>query len=729
MCLAGAWRDDPHVNFLRLTEPLPDAEGKNAAMHQAWSAGLLLPVLVILRDFAAKGLPPQGQPGQAKYLWDYIVGELKDTLQDAFIQPLQQHLQEHGGLLLLDGLDEVPEAHARRPQIKQIVEDFALLFPKCRMLVTSRTYAYQQQNWRLTGFTEVVLAPFSEGQIRRFVDRWYAHIAAMRGTNPDDAQGRAELLKRAIFHSGRLYSFAERPLLLTLMASLHAWRGGSLPEKRGDLYAEATDLLLDWWERDKVVRNADGQIVVTQLSLSELLKAGKDRVQQVLYDLACDLHGSQPDLIGTGDIPEEKLIVKLMDICRNEDVNPVLLMKHLSDRAGLLVPRGVKIYTFPHRTFQEYLAACHLAAQEEYPDNIAELVRGDPERWREVVLLAAATVAKAGPMIWALVEALCYQDIEDGDVTSQDAWGALLAGQALIETANLDKISPRNRPKAQRVQQWLAAIVTEQQPVDTPFPAVERALAGNILARLGDSRPGVGRRDDGLPDVVWCKVSAGSFLMGDDPKQIDVSSPYFMSRYSVTNAQYQTFIADGGYTEHWRDCWTDGGWEWRQNKSATEPRWAGGEFDLPNHPVVRISWYEAVAFCGWLTRRLRKCGELSAEESVRLPTETEWEKAARGEDGREYPWGKKIDPEHANYDDTGLGVTSTVGCFPRGVSPYGCEEMAGNVWEWCQDRVGSYRVHRGGAWNDSAELCRSAYRFRLVPGSRVVSLGFRLLRT
>lgn len=726
MCLAGQLLGHQCVNLNLLTAPLPDDEGRDIEERQMWQHGSLLPIILTLRDFAASGLPQDKELATAGHLWQFLANTLKKAAFEDYVPYLQEVLQAYGGIIFLDGLDEVPDADRCRTQIKQAVEDFAESFPKCRIVVTSRIYAYKQQEWRLTGFTETVLASFSQGQIRRFIDRWYVHMGEMRGMSTETVRGRAEILKRAIFSRTQLSEFAERPLLLTLMASLHAWRSGSLPEKRGELYAEATDLLLNWWEQAKVVQNADGQIIVIQESLSELLKVGKDRVQQILNKLAFEAHANQSDLAGTADIPEAHLLRELLTL--SKDVKQGRLIEYISDRAGLLVTHGNGVYTFPHRTFQEYLAAWYLTEQETYPENVADLARRNPNRWREVTLLAGARVGSIGPMIWSLTEALCYRNADAQDITLDDAWGALFAGQALIETANLKSISPHNQSKVTRIRNWLVTILTEQQPLQAVFPATERALAGNILAHLGDPRPGVALRDDGLPDIVWCQVPAGKFLMSDD-KKIATTGAFQIGRYPVTNAQYRAFVDDEGYTGRWRECWDDEGWKWKKRKVITKPDWAGGDFDLSNHPVVRVSWYEATAFCQWLTAKLHEIGELARSQEIRLPSEAEWEKAARSTDGKTYPWGEEITPELANYGDTGLGVTSAVGCFPRGVSPYGCEEQSGNVWEWCVDAAGAVRVLCGGGWNDSAGNCRVAYRHDDSPAFRFVIVGFRLVKT
>ena len=171
-----------------------------------------------------------------------------------------------------------------------------------------------------------------------------------------------------------------------------------------------------------------------------------------------------------------------------------------------------------------------------------------------------------------------------------------------------------------------------------------------------------------------------------------------------------------------------------------EPDDPGEPFNLPNHPVVGVTWYEVVAFCRWFQSQIADCkwqvwrgGQVEVRRvepqsiAVRLPSEAEWEKAARGVDGQRYPWGNDPDPNRANYDGTGVGTTSAVGCFPGGASPYGVEDLSGNVWEWCATKwEGDYqdykgddglegddpRVLRGGAFYDVERLVRCAARDR-----------------
>lgn len=339
-CMAGEILGRSDVNLRLLTSPLPDDNGDDQEERQSWRHGALLPVRVVLRDFAARGLPKKGRV-TAQYLWEFLESELrKEGLGDYFPYLRGELLSSSGGLLLLDGLDEVPEAENRREQIREVVESFVgALPPSCRVLVTSRVYAYRNQGWELRGFTEATLAPFGDGQIRRFVDRWYAHVAPLRKLDPEIAEARAERLQEAIFRSERLHELAERPLLLALMASLHAWRGGNLPEGREELYAGAVDLLLHLWESQRETFDAEGR-PVQQPSLAELLEVGKDKVRQVLQELAFQAHVSQQEARGTADIPEEKLVTRLMNLSRAPGRNPKLLMDYLRERTGLLEARG-----------------------------------------------------------------------------------------------------------------------------------------------------------------------------------------------------------------------------------------------------------------------------------------------------------------------------------------------------------------------------------------------------
>jgi len=746
-CLAGETIQNPYANIERLTSPLPDDDGKDQDKIQNWAHGPLVPVRIILRDFVVCGLERNGQKICADNLWQYIETMLKGATLEDYIPVLKKELTTQGGLILLDGLDEVPEANNRRVVMKEIIDAFKSAFHKCRILVTSRTYAYQNQDFRIKGLTETVLAPFTPGQIRRFVDMWYAHIGELKRKSASDAQGRAESLKYAIFHNDRIRELADRPLILTLMSSLHAWRGGSLPEKREELYANTVELLLDWWQKETVVKDENGTYQLIQPSLLEWLKTDRDKVREVIEELAYNAHKKQPKMVGTADIAESDLLHGIIRVNKNPEVRPLRLIEFLRDRAGLLISRGIEVYTFPHRTFQEYLAACFLT-RKDYPNYIAKLAKESPDRWREVALLAGAKSSSGGPFaVWALADELSYQSPNEFDVSLKDIWGTYLAGQVLSESASLENVSERNNETLQRIKSGLLKIMRG----DT-LPAIERVNAGNILDKLGDDR--FNKDYFYLPDdpmLGFVEIPGGEFIMGSDKKKdndtFDRETPqhplaletFYMSKYPVTVSQYKKYLESTGKTETER---------WHQYNRFS------------NHPVVYVNWSSALEYCNWLNGQLKKNKSipnqikdlLNTEKwTITLPSEAEWEKAARGTDDRIYPWGDKFDKDRLNYSNTKIGRPSPVGCFEKGGSLYQIMEMSGNVYEWTRTIFGkdwskadfsypyqfndgrenmsdktSARVVRGGCWDDSARGCRVADRDGRTPGSRDDDFGFRL---
>ena len=177
-----------------------------------------------------------------------------------------------------------------------------------------------------------------------------------------------------------------------------------------------------------------------------------------------------------------------------------------------------------------------------------------------------------------------------------------------------------------------------------------------------------------LPDIVWVDIPEGPFLYGEDKTQKTLPS-FKIARYPVTNAQFQCFIDDGGYA--------DGRW-WVG--LAGHPASERGFWNTPNHPRETVSWYEAVTYTRWLTAKLHEYCLLPEAMTVRLPTEQEWEKAARGDDGREFPWGDGFQSGHANINETwgnmgtfNLGQTTAVGIYPKdqNTCPLGLTQAVG----------------------------------------------------
>jgi len=228
-------------------------------------------------------------------------------------------------------------------------------------------------------------------------------------------------------------------------------------------------------------------------------------------------------------------------------------------------------------------------------------------------------------------------------------------------------------------------------------------------------------------EMVLMRVPAGEFWMGsqDMERGADYSEKpahpvrldeYWIGKFPVTNRQFQAYFQQSGQPE---------GWSFEKGKEQ--------------HPAVNVSWDDAAAFCAWASK--------ISGQKLRLPTEAEWEKAARGTDRRIYPWGNEPpDKTLANFDQIFKGTTPVGKFSPQGDSPYGCADMAGNVWEWVADwfgetyykdspksnptgpAKGEWRVLRGGSWYIGARNLRAAIRGRDIPDLRDVNGGFRCAR-
>jgi formylglycine-generating enzyme required for sulfatase activity len=226
--------------------------------------------------------------------------------------------------------------------------------------------------------------------------------------------------------------------------------------------------------------------------------------------------------------------------------------------------------------------------------------------------------------------------------------------------------------------------------------------------------------------MEFMRIPAGKFLMGSEkysnekPQHtVDIPYDYWMARFPVTNEQYNLYVKAKGIYHPVSD------WEKKNN-----------------HPLVNVSWNTVMEYCQWLNDLLKE--ELPAGLILRLPTEAEWEKAARGTDGREYPWGNTFDKNKCYSMEWGKGETTSVGSYsPQGDSPYGCVDMAGNVSEWTHSKNNAYpynanddredeqksahRVNRGGCFGSAVWNVCCASRSWADSNLSFTSLGFRIM--
>jgi formylglycine-generating enzyme required for sulfatase activity len=719
--------------LLVLGEP---GSGKTVALERlAWEmcdeTRVDVPVLIALRDYAEKPL--------AAWVLSFLreTGHLRLGDERALEAFLDQ--EDCRCIFLFDGLNEVAPSYRDR-----LIEDLRLWIkahPRHPMIVTSRS---QDELWRrLRGEVgrTMVVQPVGDEQMLKYL---VAHL----GEQGQALHGRLD---------ERLREMARTPVILWLVKEAGA-AGESLPGNRGELYKHFVARML---RRDTQQRQLDVEIpdqtklwaltgLAYHLSLGQRLSCPREEAAEVVAQML----GSD----------EAEQIVRA---CA---------------RHGLLAGEET-IWFAPHQTVQEYFAALALRELVEKEQRLGwgeRLRRGV----RSVLLGKDEGLARLAAESWWMETFVQLAGlVDDADWLARKlilvnpwlAWWCVEEGREVTEETRMSV----ERTSVQLLEsEWMASRrwavqaltrIRSERAIEPLFQAAAdenleiSGLAAYALLQMGDEvksralalaqQPEADLHRAGLAyatalleqmgcPMVW--IPPGSFLMGSEERKKDVlpkvdESPqhevrlegYWIGRYPVTHAEYQRFIEGGGYQS--REYWTEAGWRWKGDR--TQPAyWDEEQYNNPQQPVVGVSWHEAMAYCCWLSEKTGL--------PVRLPSEAEWEKAARGTDGRIWPWGDEFDKGKCNTSESGIRTTTPVGKYsPQGDSPRGCADMAGNVLEWTGSLKKDYpyqpdddsrepdandsRVLRGGSFYLNAMGGRCACRLGDLPGGVWYYSGFR----
>jgi formylglycine-generating enzyme required for sulfatase activity len=690
--------------FDRLRSLFRRSFSKRHTLELAWAAPISRPVpfLISIEDLAKhvrrcserSGYPGPAREDAAAWLIDFLTVQSHENnwgLSDKFFLA---RLQEGSAILLLDGLDEACD-RLERETMARLCEHLTEAYSDCRIVVTTRPQAYTGQTL-LRGFTETRIAPLEFASIHRFLEHW------CRGLYPESpglARSHEAELRIALHARAEIRRMASNPVMLTALAVVY-WNDKRLPEQRAELY----DAILIWLARSREKRPGRPKAELCLAFLAQLA-------------LEMQSHADGRQLRVSNGWAAEKLAPRLWDVPQDERFQRALrFVEEEQADSGIIVSRGGDL-KFWHLTFQEHLAACAIAGLGEAKQK--ELLLGSeriyrPE-WREVALLLAGIlhVKQGRDKVDGLVGAI-LERLSDNAALAQQARCAGLLGAMVRDLQPLGY-----QPKDPRFPIVLDAAlgVFDKRAAAIPFDV--RLEAAEALGAAGDPR---------LEIETRVTISGGEFRMGvEEAASLDARDAggplhtvhldgFTIGRYPVTVAEFSHFIEDDGYKE--QRWWVNGGY----GKYDVPEGWEQ-QIEHPNRPVVGVSWFEAAAYCAWA--------------GGRLPTEAEWERAARGWEGV-YP---QLSSCTEGLEWNQLGHPTPVGLYPEANTLEGLCDMIGSVRQWCADwygpyqigtqhnprgpKYGEFKVLRGGSWLLIPRLARVSDRDGSGPADRGPWNGFR----
>ncbi|MCK5437483.1 MAG: SUMF1/EgtB/PvdO family nonheme iron enzyme, partial [Desulfobulbaceae bacterium] len=548
------------------------------------------------------------------------------------------------------------------------------------IVLTSRPFGYQD----LADSEQIATAhidAFGKKEIEEFLVRWG------KGLYPDDDERERSKylpeLHSAIIDSTPIRKLARNPVMLTCLCVVH-WNERRLPEGKPDLLAAVLKWLLN--AREEIRKEKGYTSEFAEECFKALAMAMTDHAdgKQVIVDLAW---------------AADQLTKPFDDILavRGEERVQREGRRFLEEEmlySGIVEKYGTGRLRFWHLNFQEHYAAKALIDRSD--DKWWKIVKphlGEPQ-WFEVLDHLAGCLAWTGRYRLDLLVKNVLGTAKTSDLASLARVVGILG--RLLRILNAYKYQPPARLGWDKARDMVMEIFTLKGA--SRVPVQERIAAAEALG-MGDPR-----------------------IKPIDPEMLPVPGMEDVSlgKYPVTVAEYQRFVNNNGYgdSEYWDKKW----WSRKEKQEWTEPGNWDEQTEHQNWPVTEVSWYEASAYCKWLTEQTKR--------PYRLPKEEEWEKAATNPNG-EYPWGND-DPnsELLNFDKN-VGSPTPVGIYPAGAAVGGHLDMAGNVWEWnwnLYKEEGSVRVIRGGSWNIDALCCCFAICFFNPPSLRGLDVGFRLSR-
>ena len=653
-----------------------------------------LPLLVRLRD-VWRFLPRDpGRGSMTRTELESALANWLDTTNPGGLDwaDVVPHLEQGSALLIFDGVDEVPLREGEgngawypRAALVAGLIDAAPVWQEQgnRLLLTSRPYGIDERQTRIP-LRHAPIQDMDDALQALLVRRWF-HILQ---DDADRAEAIATDMRAHLAQRAELGELTANPMLLTSVCIIYD-EGKRLPQDKHDLYQRIVDnVLYNRYRHDP----------------SEL-KMAREHLSVVAYDMHTGIGMGQPWTTPHAEA-SHKEIERSIEAYHEESVvsftgyaNALKTCDELLQRSGLLLGRGDDQASFYHLTIQDFLAARRLADVERASLFEVFCERAGTPEWRNTLSFVFGSELAGSPeQATRLASRLI-------DQVTVDSVGLAVVVADCLE-AMLGCSSRLRADKEQRFKEiCLAAIENEVE-------LKARNTLGLALGRLGDPRVVVDLRDPS----AYVKIPAGKYAYRDGRQTI--AQAFMLSKYPVTNDQFALFLAEGGYQDS--RFWTEEGWKWKEDAGIAEPvYWRHPKYNSPNQPVVGVSFYEAQAFCKW-------AGGF-------LPSEKQWKAAAWGPRGYRYPWGNDWEDGICNTREAGLGVTSPVGLFPRSRGKGGAtEDMAGNVWEWCNSLYGKRsedRVLRGGSFNYGAGNARATIRINGQPDFRTYLIGFRAART